>query len=109
GRALSAFTETEKTASRRVFSAAIHLPDGSSLNNSGFASTQVMWMGCSRIVARRAFGHTSSCTSGELHCRGHSTMPVFGVTFQLSSENSDQLLPTASLKPPQTRSCAEPG
>src|SRR5205814_8665888 len=39
GRAFSAFTEAEKTASRDAFSAVIHLPDVGSRSKSGFVST----------------------------------------------------------------------
>src|SRR5437763_7155108 len=42
GRALSAFMEAEKVASRDAFSALIHLPDGGSRSKSGFLSTHVM-------------------------------------------------------------------
>jgi hypothetical protein len=60
GRALSAFTEVEKIASRDAFSAVIHLPDGRNRSKSGFVSTQVTWTRRSRLVARRAFGQTCS-------------------------------------------------
>jgi len=109
GRALSACTEAEKTASRDAFSAVIHLPDGGSRSKSGFLSTHVMWTGCSMIVARRAFGQTCSCTRGETHSSVPCTMPVLGVTLHCSSEINEPVFPPGSLKPPQTRSCAEPG
>src|SRR4051812_37681758 len=60
GRALSAFTEVEKIASRDPFSAVIHLPDGRNRSKSGFVSTQVTWTRRSRLVACRAFGQTCS-------------------------------------------------
>ena len=70
-------------------------------------STHAIGTGFPLITDRRAFGQSSSSTSGEVHSSEPSTMPLFAVTLQCSSDSNEVTLPPGSLMSPRTRSCAE--